>query len=307
MRRLTLTTLPAAGLALALLLPVAAQAQMISSREGIALENQILELKHQLQMMQQNGGNGGNGGSVLGAPASSRQQGQSGGPNALVSNLLQQVQTLGDQVQSLRGRVDTLEHEVATQHDEINQEIGNLKFKLGQGGQGTLPNAPGSSGRGAAAPTSRSGTSPQKPPASQAAPAHSSHASPSPRAEASLRAARDALGHHDYAKAEADARAVIAKRGKGADHGAAELVLAESLSRQGRHQEAAIAYDDTYNVSHSGPNAPDALLGLANSLSAIHQNQEACDTLDSLTSQFSSPSSSLEARIRDARRRAHCL
>lgn len=291
MRRLPLTTLPAVGLALSLLLPVAAQAQMITSREGIALENQILELKHQLQIEQQNG----SGGSVLGSsqPQASQHQGEQGGSNALVSNLLGQVQTLTDQVQSLRGRVDTLEHEVATQHDEINQQIGNLKFQLDQGGK--------SSNGGTAAPAGNSSQSlPHKP----VAPSHAT--APVPRAEASLKAARDALDHHDYARAEADAKALIAKRGKRADHGAAELVLADSLSRQGRHQEAALAFDDAYNADHAGPHAPDALLGLANSLSAIHQNQEACDTLDSLTSQFPSPSSSLQARIRDARHRAHC-
>jgi hypothetical protein len=65
MRRTLLAALPIAALAFGFL-PVTARAQMISSREGIALENQILELKQQIQQMQQSGGNGN---SALAAPA----------------------------------------------------------------------------------------------------------------------------------------------------------------------------------------------------------------------------------------------
>jgi TolA-binding protein len=294
-----LKTLYAAGVAVAILLPAAARAQMITSREGIALENQILELKHQIQTMQQGGGNGG---SVLGAPAPER-SGQAPSSD-LVASLLDRVHTLNGEVQDLRGRVDTLEHEVATQHDEIKQEIGNLKFQLDQGGKPGFQ-APANAPQGApplpsagkphtlgTLPRESSRHAPEK-----AAPAH---------AEASLGAARAALSHHDYKAAEADAHAVIAKQGKRAGKGEASLILAQSLFHQGRHQEAAIAFDDAYNADRAGPHAPDALLGLANSLTAIHQNQEACDTLDSLTSQFSSPSPALKTRIEAARRRAAC-
>ncbi|MEE3502231.1 hypothetical protein [Acidiphilium acidophilum] len=285
MRRTLLAALPIAALAFGFL-PVTARAQMISSREGIALENQILELKQQIQQMQQSGGNGN---SALAAPAEPVAPG--GASSALLPNMLQQIQTLNDQVQDLRGRVDTLEHEVATQHDELKQEIGNLKFQMSQAG--------GAGAGGAAMPTA---PAPQAAP--QAAPPRA--AARAPRVEASLTAARRALAAGDYQTAQADARAVIARQGKGAGNGGAELVLAQALSHQGQNQSAAIAYDDAYNASRTGPNAPDALLGLAGSLTAIHQNQEACDTLDSLASQFSSPSASLATRIHLARVRAHC-
>jgi TolA-binding protein len=256
---------------------------MISSREGIALENQILELKQQIQSGQQ-----GNGNSALAAPAPEPGGGGAATSSALLPNMLQQIQTLTDQVQNLRGRVDTLEHEVATQHDELKQEIGNLKFQLSQNGATAAP------AQGTAAP----------PPAPTPTPAPA--AARTPRVEASITAARRALAGGDYKAAAADSRAVIARQGKGAGKGAAELTLADALSHQGDHQGAAIAYDDAYNANRAGPNAPDALLGLAGSLTAIHQNQEACDTLDSLASQFSSPSASLATRIHLARVRAHC-
>ncbi|MCW8307000.1 hypothetical protein AruPA_08120 [Acidiphilium sp. PA] len=289
MRRLLLTALPIAslvfaGVTVATLAPAGvARAQMISSREGIALENQILELKQQIAADRQ-----GNGNSALGAPAPEPGGGATAASSALLPNMLQQIQTLTDQVQNLRGRVDTLEHEVATQHDELKQEIGNLKFQLSQ--------------NSATAPAAGSGQTGAPPPAPTPAPV----AARVPRVEASLTAARRALAGGDYKAAAADSRAVIARQGKNADKGAAELTLAAALAHQGDHQGAAIAYDDAYNASRTGPNAPDALLGLAGSLTAIHQNQEACDTLDSLASQFSSPSPSLATRIHLARVRAHC-
>ncbi|MDD2875800.1 MAG: hypothetical protein PHT60_01070 [Acidiphilium sp.] len=291
MRRFMLAALPIVSIALAGLTPLdTARAQMISSREGIALEDQILELKQQIQAMQPNG----NGGSVLAAPAPSDNGATAGSASsALLPNMLQQIQTLNDQVQDLRGRVDTLEHEVATQHGQINQEIGNLKFQLSQNGSTATPAPEAAGGTLGAAPQA-----PARAPAPAAArPAH---------VEASITAARRALAAGDYPSAAADSRAVIAKQGKGAGNGAAEMILAEALGHQGNHQSAAIAYDDAYNASRTGPYAPDALLGLANSLTAIHQDQEACDTLDSLASQFSSPSASLATKLRLARARAHC-
>lgn len=302
MRRLLLTTIPLAGLALAGLTPFAsAQAQMISSREGIALENQILELRQQMQAMQQGGGNGG---SALGAPAP-QAPGESGGASAaLLPNMLQQVQTLTDEVQSLRGRVDTLEHEVATQHDQLNQELGDLKFQMGQNGQGGGQGAP--TGQNGTLPPGQpgGGTLGTMPASPEHPPQHPAAAHPALRPEASLTAARRALGARQYQAAEADARAVIAHQGKNAGGGAAELTLGDALSRQGKHQEAAIAYDDAYNANRRGKQAPDALLGLANSLTALHQNQEACATLGSLTGQSSS--AGLASRVRLARQRAHC-
>ncbi|MHB1303830.1 MAG: tetratricopeptide repeat protein [Acidiphilium sp.] len=298
MRRLLLTTIPLAGLALAGLAPFApAQAQMISSREGIALENQILKLRQQMQAMQQGGGNGG---SALGAPAP-QAPGESGGASAaLLPNMLQQVQTLTDEVQSLRGRVDTLEHEVATQHDQLNQELGDLKYQMGQNGQGGGQGGP-TGQNGAPSPGQPGGGTLGTMPAS---PEHPAAARPELRPEASLTAARRALDARQYQAAEADARAVIAHQGKNAGGGAAELTLGDALSRQGKHQEAAIAYDDAYNANRRGKQAPDALLGLANSLTALHQNQAACATLGSLTGQSSS--AGLASRVRLARQRAHC-
>lgn len=285
-----------------------AHAQMVSSREGIALENQILALRQQVQQLQtsQNDGN-----SALGSsqPAPS-DTGSAAGANALLPNLLQQVQTLQDQVQNLRGRVDTLEHEVATQHDELKQQIGDLKFQLGQAGAAATPGTtppgamqPGNATPQVPKPTPRSGgpqTLGQMPVNPVDHPAASAHV------VASIVAARHAMAARDYLTAEADAKAIIAKQGRGADHGAAEYTLGQALTGQHHYQQAALAYDDSYNGARSGPYASQSLLGLAGSLTAIHQFSAACDTLDSLSSQFSSPSPRIAGQVRSLRLRAHC-
>jgi len=280
------------------LTPGAARAQMISSREGIALQNQIFALRQEVQALQQN--QGGNGGSVLG-----RSQPEGSGPGtaggALLPTMVQQVQQLQDEVQSLRGRVDNLEHEVATQNDQINKEIGDLKFQMGQGGTGGSSGPPSLSGPQQGGPHTLGQL-----PAAPAPPAAAPPPRPPAKITASLAAARHALAAHDYKTAEADAKALISHQGKGADNGAAELVLAQALDGQHRFQESALAYDDAYNADKSGPHAADALLGLSNSLAEIGQDNAACDTLDSLISQFSSPSPSLAARVHAIRLKAHC-
>lgn len=289
----------------------AAHAQMVTSREGIALEDQILALKQKIQALQQSGGNGG---SALGQSQPGASQ-SAGGGNQMVANLLQQVRALQDQVQSLHGELDQIRHKEQTDHDQLAKQIGDLEFQLQQNGTikpsgGTPASAGSGSGGPAAGSSGRTlGTMPAgKPEGAGSAAQHSSAAQhgSAAKVEPSLTAARHALDHHDAKTAEADARAVIAKHGKGAYHGAAELVLGQAYANQGRHRQAALAYDDAYSADKHGPHAPEALLGLASSLTAIHQTEAACDTLKSLTSQFPHPSASVAKGVRRTRAQAHC-
>jgi TolA-binding protein len=284
------------------LLPFGAAAQpMIQSQEGIALENQILQLQQQVQQLQANGG-GGSGGSALGgdnAPPPSSGDGSSAVPSSVLTGLLNQVQQLQSQVADLSGRVDTLQNQVNTQDAQLEKEIGDLKFQLG----GT-PGTPGSPGTppAAAQPGAPQNLNPGPQP-KPVAPAVAAAPPASPKA--ALHAAQEAILHRDYPTAEADARAILAIAKSSPEGYQAQYILAQSLYAQDRPQESAIAFDDTYNRDRSGAYAPGALLGLANSLTAIHQEAAACDTLASLKSQFPSPKG-LGPAIDAAGRRAHC-
>jgi TolA-binding protein len=274
----------------------AAQGQtVIQSQEGIALQNQIDQLQQQLQQVQQSqssgGDNGGdNNGSALGgaAPAPSAAPPAGG----IVASLLTQVQQLQAQVQSLSGRVDTLQNQVDTQHDATEKEIGDLKFAMTNGGAGAA---------GAAAATAPESPSPSPLPSPLPSP---SAAAASPQAQ--LHAAQQAIIHGDYQTAESDTRAILKASKTSPQSYQAQLILAEALYGEGRPQDAAIAFDDTYNHNRTGTYAPLALLGLANSLTSIHQAAAACDTLSSLDSQFPTPPDGLGPRIAAAKHRAHC-
>ena len=276
----------------AALLPFGAAAQpLVQSQEGIALENQILQLQQQMQQLQ----SGGSGGSALGnsnpAPAPSD---NGGAPNSIVATLLTQVQQLQAQVQQLNGEVDTLQNQVNTQHDQTEKEIGDLNFKVTGGAAPGTPGAPATPGT-PAAPGAPAKLTPALPPA---------QASGSPKA--ALHAAQEAIVKGNYAAAETNARAVLAGGKSSQEAYQAQYILAQSLYGEGKPQDAAIAFDDAYNRNRNGDYAPGALLGLANSLSAIHQDAAACDTLASLNSQFPTPPKGLQSGIDAASRRAHC-
>jgi TolA-binding protein len=280
-----------------LLLPASAWAQpMVQSQEGIALENQILQLQAQVQQLQA-GGSGGNGGSSLGgspAPSSGDNTGGTGIPSSVVTNLLTEVQQLQTQIQTLNGRVDTLQNQVNTQNAQIEKDISDLKFQMTGGAPGTPPGAPGpQAANGGPAPLLVP-TPPPKPTEPAASP------------RLALHQAQEAILHRDYPAAEQAARGILATAKATPASYQAQYILAQSLYGEGKPEDSAIAFDDAYNRDREGTYAPGALLGLANSLAAIHQESAACDTLASLNSQFPTPPKGMGPAIEAASRRAHC-
>ncbi len=286
------------------MLPWAAPAQpLVTSQEGIALENQILQLQNQVQQMQgSGGGNASSSGSALGDDSGNAPAPASGiaAPSAdIVGNLLNQVSQLQAQVQQLSGRVDTLQNQVDTQNAATQKAIGDLNFKV-------TGSATGSPAPGQPPQTPAPGASPDlpaPPPAAAVAPAAA--AAPASSA-AALHSAQLALAKRDYATAETNARAVLANTKSPAEGYKAQYILAQSLAGENRPSDAAIAYDNAYNRDRTGPYAPGSLLGLANSLTDIQQASAACDTLASLNSQFPTPPAGMGPSIQAAEKRANC-
>ena len=272
-----------------LALPAAAQ---IESREGIALQNQILELRREVQALAARGG-----GSAV-APLPPPRSGASApaGGGELTAALLERVQQLEDEVRRLRGQTDELGNTVQRSGDEQKKALGDLDFRVqeleGRGG-GTRPANPPAQQQGAARPAA-----PATPPAA-------TPASPPRTPELALREGKAALARRDYAGAEAAAREVLANRQtpRATD---ARFLLAEALYGKRDYQQAALAYDDTYRRAKTGSKAQDSLLGLANSFTAINEKQSACATLDQLRSEFPTPRADLRDRIAQARQRAGC-
>jgi TolA-binding protein len=283
-------------LAMALLLvgTLPAMAQM-DSREGIALQNEILALRQQVQALQDQMARG-----AAGAPPSPYGY-QRGGPVPLTpapgasgdiaAELLDRVSRLEDQVRSLQGRVDELGNQVQTQGADLNKQISDLNFRLGNGG-----------GPPAAAPPAPSAPPPASPPPQrqgQAAPP--SHRPP----ELALQEGNAALARRDYPAAAAAAREVLAT-----NHGPratdAQFLLSEAEAGTRNYQQAAVDYYDAYNRSRTGGHAADALLGVATSLTALNDKPAACQALDKLRAEFPDPRPDLRSRAAAARKSAGC-
>jgi len=287
MKKSLLAGLSASALCLLFLAgPAQAQDASVTSREGIALQNQILSLQNQVQQLQasvqQVQASGGGGGSSSPAPA------ENGSGGGLTTQLLQRVSTLEQQVRDLTGQLQQLQNQVDTQNAQINKQLGDITFQM-QGGAGAAG--------GSHAPAT-SDTTPPSPAAPQAV------AAPTP--EALMQQGVLALHQGNFKTSEGIAREILVKFRKSPRAYDAQFLLAQSLQGQKRYQEAALAFDDTYNMNKKGSKAPSALLGLATTLGAINQKAAACDTLKTLHAQFPKPPAYLVQPIAAQHKKLGC-
>ena len=281
----------------------------IDSREGIALHNEILELRQQmsqLQQMQTEAGGGGGGQSSL-APPRSYDNGPEGGmpaPGAsgdALAQLVVRVSTLEEQLRSLEGRISEVENAEHRDHDDLTKQIGDLAFKLGQGGRAasTMPSAPPqgelppSTGAtpdfGNAAPTLVPGVPAQV------------HRAP----ELALKQGNAALARRDYAAAEAAAREVLAL-GHSPRTADASFLLARAQAGQHEYKDAAASYYGVYKVNPHSARGAESLLGVANALIGLGDMVPACQALAKVSVEFPRPEAYVRAGVASARKRASC-
>jgi TolA-binding protein len=286
--------------------PALAQADsQLESKEAIRLENQILELRQEIQALRdQLASAASGGGSALGG----YQAPPAGAPPAdITAQLLSRVQRLEDDVRTLRGRVDEVDNAQQRLSEDVNKQLGDLNFKIDNGAAGGAPQPGGATPAPAPRPSTMS-----PPPGNLAlvAPGAPDVAPPPPpppvkrTPEMILQEGNNAYTRRDYAAAEAAAKTVLAVGGPRATD--AQFLLARALYGKRDFSNAAVAFDDTYNRSRTGVHAPDALLGLAVSLNGIQEKKAACQTLDKLAVEFPSPRPDLRASVAAARRDAGC-
>lgn len=285
------------GFAVLLVLPLTlpARAQM-ESREGIALQNQIYELRQQLQALQsEQGAERGGGGSYLGrAPA-----GPVAPSNDLLAQLLARVDAIEEQQRQLRGRVDEIQNQVQRQGADLGKRIDDLAFQVRNPQPAGA--AAGSSSLPQPAPPTLPAASVAVPPS--AAPPAGAAGRRTP--ELAILDGNAALGRRDYTAAEQAAREVLSNRTSPRAYDA-QFLLAQALFGQRQYSQSAIAFDDAYNRSRKGVHAPEALLGLANSLIAINEKKAACDTLSKLRVQFPGGRADLRDAVAAADQRGGC-
>ena len=284
------------GLLLAVLLlalPGHARAQ-VETREGIALQNQILQLRQELDALRRAAPGGGMappqaGGSLLGgAAAPARPAAQSD----IVQTLLDRVQRLEDDLRSVRGRAEQAEFNERQLRERVEKLQGDLDFRLQQIEGQRLGAAPAPAPAQPARPAT---------PAQPAAPAATGPRPP----QRAIADGQAALARRDFPAAEAAAREVIASRDPPQQVNA-QMLLGDALIGRRDFAGAAVAYDDARRRSPTGPRSADAAVGIANAFIGLNNNGDACTVLNNLRSARPDLSGPVADRAADARRRAQC-
>lgn len=374
----------AVGLCLAIqIMPLPVHAQ-VDSREGIALQNQLYQLRQDIQVLREQ-----------------VRQGGGGGGTDVAAQLLSRVQSMEEQVRGLRGRIDETQNMMNRHNADLAKRIDDLTFQLNlPGRQGAAPPLAPQPMQGSIEPPRVREVAPRPPPAeirpvevrppeapparlalpmptvvppasspppqsftfnpapepmrearpvapapplavriepartvppvvaatsaipAAAVPAVTRPTSPAPAPpppvaegpldpngkrtpELALQEGQAALARRDYASAERSAREVMVNRTSPRAYDG-QFLLAQALVGQRQFAQAAIAFDDTYNRSHKGRHAQDALLGLAGALTVINEKRAACDTLGRLRSEFPQVRADLKDSITKTNDRAGC-
>jgi TolA-binding protein len=290
LRALAVCVFTLAGVAL----PCAAQAQM-ESREAIDLQNQIAELRQELQMMQQAQQSGSQTPPSYAPQPVAPYPSQGGAPQGgsdVAAELVVRVSALEEQMRDLQGKVDDLNNQLQRQHDDLTKQIGDLQFKLGQGG---------------APPAAEPGLSPDpvQPPPAAAKPPPASPPSPHRTAEMILHDGNAALARRDFAAAAAAAREVLAN-----SHGPrltdAQFLLARAEGAQGQYKESAADFYKAYQRAQKTPTGQVALLGVANALLGMNDRKDACEALAKLSAEYPHASAGVKENVAATRHRAGC-
>ncbi|MFN7634710.1 MAG: tetratricopeptide repeat protein [Acetobacteraceae bacterium] len=265
--------MPRTRLLLLMILALAAApaAAQVESREGIALQNQILQLRQEVEMLRRQGG-------VAPVPMPSAPV----SPGDLTAQLLDRIARLEEEARTLRGRADTAENQLRQAREAIQKLEGDMDFRFQQLQGGARPATP-------APPRSGQAT----PPAAARTPAQA------------LTQGQEALGRRDFPAAEAAAREVLAANDR-ARRVDANLLLGQALTGRNRHQDAAVAFGDAYRGSQRGPRAPEALIGFASALASLGARQDACNALAEVASNFPNLPAPRQREADAVRTRARC-
>jgi len=279
--------------------PSPARAQM-ESREAIALQNQLLQLRQEMEQLRARGG-------AVSAPATAPGPSRSTGTsNEMLGQLLDRVTNMEEETRRLRGRVDEAENRDRRLAADVQKLTEDMEYRLqriegtGTAARPAAPAAPAVPPAPVARPASPAS------PTAPAAPITPPPPAAAPRsAERALSDGQAALARRDYPAAEAAAREALATRG-GTQQANAQLLLGDALSGKRDWGNAAIAYNEAYTRARTAPRAPEALLGLAAAFQGLGSRREACDTLNDLRSNHPNLSAALQERASAVRARAQC-
>jgi tol-pal system protein YbgF len=114
------------------------------------------------------------------------------------------------------------------------------------------------------------------------------------------------LREADYSSAEESFKAFIDKNPQDKLIDNAKYWYGETLYVRGRFDEAAVAFADAFQQNPKGTKAPDSLLKLGISLSALNKVPEACVTFSELKTKYPKAAASIKSRADDERTKLKC-
>jgi len=296
--------------------PATRAVAQIDSREGIALDNEILELRQHVQQLEQQmsglqqlqtqAG-------VMPAPApvapmDSQGQVSQAPAGDTVAQLVVRVSALEEEMRTLQGRVEELSNTQQHDHDDLTKQIGDLAFKMNPGGgaspgvaPGMTPPDTGASGEPTGMEPMPGNLSPTPPPASRPAAVTPVRHTP----EQALKVGQAALARRDYDAAATAAQEVIAA-GRGPRTADAEYLLAHAEAGKHNYKAAAAAYYGVYKGSPRGVRAAGSLLGVANAFLDMGDKTHACETLVKFGAEYPHPDAALHGEAVSVRKRGGC-
>lgn len=254
----------------------------ISSREAIALQDQIASLRQQLSQVQSGGG--------LAAPSATAAAPVAAGDGNLTAQLLERVSALEEQNRQMRGELDQLSNSVRDNQASVSKQISDMQFAS-------------QSGAGAAAPAA-----PAKAASEDKAPAASAPAGAEQPKTAldALKVGNASLKSGNYTDAESNARFAVKTAHSVSGKMDAQFLLAQSLAGQKQYRQSAVAYYDAYTKAPKSLKAQDSLLGVAASMLALGEKGSACQALDKLKTEFPAPAPRVKTAETTFRSRAAC-
>jgi tol-pal system protein YbgF len=242
------------------------------------------------------------------------------------------------QITNLTGQVEDLDIKIRQLTARLDKLTTDLEFRLGQleGGQaggsprpataGAAPSQP-PLGRPVELPSTAPLTQqppPQvgvlrpPPPGTDYRPSTPAPLTPPPQQQApagppaggsveqQYEAAQQMLRAGQYAAAEQTLRDIVTKNPRHPFAASAQYWLGETYYVRQDYQNASIAFADGYKNYPKGNKAPDTLLKLGMSLSALKKDQDACAVYDRLNKEYPTAPEIVRRRATEERRKSRC-
>ncbi|OJW49125.1 MAG: tol-pal system protein YbgF [Alphaproteobacteria bacterium 41-28] len=185
---------------------------------------------------------------------------------ALVVDLINRVGAVEAENRELRGQLEEAHHELTSLTQRMETLSADVDYRLSNPESGA--HLPASSS--APLPLKREGVASTSTPST---------------ATAEYEKARSLLEQGDYAAAEHAFSAFLATYGTDELAGAAQYWLGVTFFVRGDHEKAASTFAKGYKTYPKSSKAPDNLLKLAKSLSALDRKADACTALEQLVSE----------------------